>query len=79
MHSTYVHPYSGTEIDGSIVGLAFIGTMCNQSYSAGVAQDGGAPLDRITTLAAHELGHVFNMRHDDGKFIVLEFDFFGYF
>ena len=61
------YTYSGIDLDGSTVGIAFIGTMCTRSSSTGLTQDGlGRSLSSVTSTAAHELGHVFNMNHDDG-------------
>ena len=55
---------SGIDLDGSTVGIAFIGTMCSTTGSVGVTQDGGRSLSSTASTAAHELGHVFNMNHD---------------
>ena len=49
------------------MGIAFVGTMCRRQSSTGVTQDGGRSLNDVVTTAAHELGHTFNMNHDDGK------------
>ena len=62
---------SGIDIDGGTVGIAFIGTMCNLRSSTGVSQDGGRNLAGVATTVAHELGHIFNMDHDDGEILVL--------
>ena len=56
--------YSGIDLTGSTVGIAFVGTMCSPTSSVGVTQDGGRSLSSTTSVAAHELGHVFNMNHD---------------
>jgi len=56
------------DLSGTTVGLAFVGTMCDEFSSVGLTQDGGVrPLDSVVTIASHEVGHNFNMRHDDGK------------
>ena len=48
--------------------MAYVGTMCRQaSYSVSVIQDGGMPLSTVITIATHEMGHNFNMEHDDGQ------------
>lgn len=53
---------------GSTVGLAFVGTMCSFRNSVGLTQDGGrGSVVGVASTAAHELGHIFNMQHDDGR------------
>ena len=59
--------FSGIDITGSTVGIAFVGTMCQRRSSTGLSQDGGRSLTSLATTVAHELGHIFNMDHDDGK------------
>lgn len=56
----------GIDINGNTVGLAFIGTMCNRLAAIGFTQDGGRSLADTISTAAHELGHIFNMNHDEG-------------
>ena len=57
--------YSGIDLDGNTVGLAYIGTMCNQRASIGLSQDSRSGVDSVGSTAAHELGHIFGMNHDD--------------
>ena len=52
------------------MGIAFVGTMCSPTSSVGVTEDGGRSLSSVASIAAHEMGHIFNMRHD-GKYTVL--------
>ena len=58
--------HRGIEITGSVVGLGYIGTMCDKRLSVAYSQDGGRSLAAIGATAAHELGHNFNMVHDEG-------------
>ena len=59
----------GINLNGSTVGRAFIGTMCNARSSLGLTEDGGTrPLATVIAIASHEVGHNFNMRHDDGMY-----------
>ena len=56
----------GLDLDGSTIGVAYVGTMCFLPLSLGLTQDGGATLGRVVTVAVHEVGHNFNMEHDEG-------------
>lgn len=58
---------TGVDLLGSTVGIAFIGTMCRGQLSTGLTQDGGRNLNSVGSTAAHELGHIFSMNHDDGS------------
>ncbi len=67
--SIYYYNYTillsrGIDLDGTTIGIAFIQGMCTP-LSVGVTQDGGMPLATAITTATHEMGHNFNMRHDD--------------
>ena len=48
--------------------------MCDRTSTfvstTGVTQDGGRSLDSVISTAAHELGHIFNMLHDDGMLLL---------
>ena len=59
--------HSGIDLNGSTVGFAFVGTMCSETHSVGLTQDGGRNLASTASTVAHELGHIFNMNHD-GEF-----------
>ena len=57
----------GIDISGNTVGFAFVGTMCSTLSSIGLSQDRRSGVDSVGSTAAHELGHIFNMAHDDGQ------------
>lgn len=61
----YFARYRGIDILGSTVGLAFVGTMCTRMVNTGLTEDGGRSLNSVATIASHELGHIFNMGHDE--------------
>ena len=64
---TYIHIMcSGIDLDGKIVGYAPVGRMCSRA-SAGITQDTGTSVAHVSSIAAHELGHIFAMTHDDGR------------
>ncbi|XP_005996895.1 A disintegrin and metalloproteinase with thrombospondin motifs 1 [Latimeria chalumnae] len=46
------------------LGMADVGTICDPNRSCSVIEDDGL---QAAFTAAHELGHVFNMPHDDAK------------
>jgi len=57
------HLFTGRNLDGSTVGIAYVGVLCSRSAGYGVDQD----LNSETTSAlvfAHEVGHNFNAPHD---------------
>ena len=56
------HLFTGKDMDGSTVGLAFVGAVCYEpSYSYGVTQSYGYYTPYIF---AHEIGHNFGAQHD---------------
>ena len=61
--SALTHLMSGRILDGNIVGISYLGAVCNGSYSANLS----ANITSTTMgalIAAHELGHSFNAVHD---------------
>ena len=57
------HLFTGRDLDGDNVGIAYSGTLCNQRYSASLVQaHGRAAIDGL--ISAHEIGHVFGAPHD---------------
>lgn len=56
------HLFSGKELDGSVVGIAYIGVVCTAADSAlGITQD----YSNVTWgIFAHEVGHNFGASHD---------------
>ena len=59
------HLWTGRDLDGATVGLAYIGVLCSGSpYTYGLSQHlTNAPAKHI--LTAHEIGHNFNACHSD--------------
>ena len=57
--------YRSIDFNGNILGVAPLGTMCRGRRAAGLMQDTGSSVAFVGGIAAHELGHIFNMEHDD--------------
>ena len=55
------HLVTGRDLDGSTVGIAFIGSLCLTRFGASISQ-GFATLTSLVT--AHEIGHNFGAPHD---------------
>ena len=57
------HLYTGRDLDGSTVGIAWTGALCSNYFGTGVSEgNGSATFD--TLIAAHEIGHNFGSPHD---------------
>ncbi len=58
------HLFTGKEIDGGTIGIAWVGVVCNLSYAYGVVQsDFNSNYASATDLSAHELGHNWSADH----------------
>lgn len=57
------HLYTGRDLDGSTVGIAFSNVLCRTGAGAGLSEgNGSAAFDSL--IAAHEIGHNFGAPHD---------------
>jgi hypothetical protein len=57
------HLFTGRNLDGNSVGIGYTASLCNQRYSASLAQaHDSAAVDGL--ISAHEIGHVFGAPHD---------------
>ena len=64
-HAHTLTCYRHIDLAGSTIGIAFTSTMCSSTSSVGLSQDRGT--DGVFSTAAHELGHIMNMDHDDAS------------
>jgi hypothetical protein len=58
------HLFTGKNIDGSVIGIAYLGVVCNTGSAYGLVQSRftGSMTSRIA-LSAHEIGHNWNAPH----------------
>ncbi len=60
------HLFTGREMDGNVIGVAWVGAVCNFTYQYGLSQsDFNGNFSCATDLTAHELGHNWNAGHCD--------------
>ncbi|KAJ8365563.1 hypothetical protein SKAU_G00143940 [Synaphobranchus kaupii] len=52
---------------GSILGMAFVGTVCSAASGGGINVFSGNNLPFVSTVVAHELGHNLGMGHDNSR------------
>lgn len=61
--SGVTHLMTGRELNGNIIGIAYLGAVCNGDSSVSLSQSTGSTT-MAALIAAHELGHNFNAVHD---------------
>jgi uncharacterized repeat protein (TIGR01451 family) len=57
------HLFTGRDLDGRTVGIAYISGLCSNSFSASLSQARDT-VQFDALIAAHEIGHVFGAPHD---------------
>lgn len=68
VHRDVAHLFTGKNMDGSTIGIAWLGTICEKNQGYGVSQSkfSGNYNSRVA-LTAHELGHNFSASHCNGN------------
>lgn len=58
------HMFTGRDLDGSTVGIAYMSSVCDRQYGAGLTQAGSPSVWTESLITAHEIGHNFGAPHD---------------
>ena len=58
-----IHLFTGVDLDGTTIGIAFLDAVCDQEFGAGITQAINAPTP-THLITAHEMGHNFGAPHD---------------
>jgi len=58
------HLFTGRDLDGSTVGISYVGAVCSQRYGAALSEARGRDTWYESLIAAHEIGHSFGAVHD---------------
>lgn len=61
----YTHLVTGRDLDSNVIGIAYIGAVCDPTFGVGVDQDFTTAANLLTLLFAHEMGHNFGAYHDN--------------
>ncbi|MFC4310639.1 M12 family metallo-peptidase [Steroidobacter flavus] len=57
------HLFTGRNLDGTTVGIAFVNSVCDRQYGAGLTESSNTRWVE-SLIAAHEIGHSFGAPHD---------------
>jgi len=63
--SDVAHLFTRRDLNGSVIGIAWMSTLCGGSYASGLSQDFTTDNKSLVLLTAHELGHNFGAPHDN--------------
>lgn len=56
--------WTNRDFDGSTIGVAYVGGMCNNNYKVNILQDWDSNAGLKRVMVSHELGHNFSSPHD---------------
>jgi len=62
--SGLTHLFTGRNLDGSTVGLAYVDSLCSRQYGVGLTEASSRSAWTESLIAAHEIGHNFGAPHD---------------
>ena len=63
--SDLAHLFTGRDLSGGVIGIAYIGSLCDSFAGVGVDEDFTPTASLLTLLLAHEMGHNFGAPHDN--------------
>ena len=66
MATGVTHLMTGRDLDGNVVGIAYMNSVCNGDSADSLSEGAHSTLESAL-IAAHELGHNFNAPHDGEK------------
>jgi hypothetical protein len=58
------HLFTGRDLDGATVGIAYLDSLCDRQYGAGLTEASNRHWWTESLIAAHEMGHNFGAPHD---------------
>jgi uncharacterized repeat protein (TIGR01451 family) len=58
------HLFTGRDLDGRTIGIAYLSGLCDQRFSASLSEAANRSTQFSALVAAHEIGHVFGAPHD---------------
>lgn len=59
------HLFTGRVFSSTIIGIAYLGSLCDGTFSVGVDRNWTTSLSLMSMLLAHEMGHNFGAPHDN--------------
>ena len=58
------HLITARDLNSTVIGIAYIDAVCDNTFGVGVDQDFSTALNLMTLLLSHEMGHNFGAYHD---------------